>query len=379
MNRVTHGARGDGQRAQTPPLPRRSPLAQTPGGTGQYRPKASVPRAVRAHEERYRPGARRTSAEPLTASWQPKQEDDEGARSRPRKKRGLGRLTKVYGWRVYALPVLVVLTALVVFQTATSSPETGDQQNAASAGAAGADGGPVATENPAQPVNLNIPTAELPAGADFTPKGAGTYRVLPVPPGLGKKVGKGTKRAYTYTIEVENGIDPASYAGDDAFARAVEGILANPKGWTGGNSGISLQWVDGSKPDPDFRVSLTTPETDHRPDVCDFQIKYEASCYRRSFENRVVINLARWVRGAAAFGSDLGLYRQYAINHEVGHALGNGHVGCGKDGDPAPVMMQQSFGVSNDYVAQLNQVDPTNYGKVAADGKVCKPNPFPNP
>jgi hypothetical protein len=124
---------------------------------------------------------------------------------------------------------------------------------------------------------------------------------------------------------------------------------------------------------------LTTPETDHRADVCGFSIKYESSCYRASFNKRVVINLARWVRGGLAYGPDIGTYRQYAINHEVGHAVGNGHVGCPENGAFAPVMMQQSFGVANNYVADLNKVDASNYAAVAADGKVCKVNPWPNP
>ncbi|MGH3951671.1 MAG: DUF3152 domain-containing protein, partial [Pseudonocardiaceae bacterium] len=41
--------------------------------------------------------------------------------------------------------------------------------------------------------------------------------------------------------------------------------------------------------------------------------------------------------------------------------------------------MQQTFGVSNDYVAKLNKADPGNYGAVPRDGKICKPNAWPNP
>ena len=91
-----------------------------------------------------------------------------------------------------------------------------------------------------------------------------------------------------------------------------------------------------------------------------------------------MINLARWVRGAIAFGGDIGNYRIYAINHEIGHAFGKGHAAAPKNGGLAPVMMQQSFGVSNDYVAQLN--DKAGYDDpVTADGKTCQYNPWPNP
>ena len=59
-------------------------------------------------------------------------------------------------------------------------------------------------------------------------------------------------------------------------------------------------------------------------------------------EQQIIINFFRWVNGAIDFGSDLETYRLYLINHEVGHILEWGHVGCPKEGALAPVMMQQS-------------------------------------
>jgi hypothetical protein len=59
-------------------------------------------------------------------------------------------------------------------------------------------------------------------------------------------------------------------------------------------------------------------------------------------EQQIVINFFRWINGAFDFGSDMETYRLYLINHEVGHILGWGHVGCPKEGALAPVMMQQS-------------------------------------
>ena len=396
MDRVTHGARGEERRTQYPSSARRTPPAQAKGSavpprTGQYRPSGSpAPRVatVRASEERYRPGGRRTSGEPLRASWQPKAGDEERptrGRKQPPPRGKLSKLSKTYGWRAYAVPILVVLTVLIVFKTANSpaQPIASEQQlqgvatTGSSGGEPAAEDGPTVGENPAKPVDLNIPTAVLPEGSDFTQSAAGTYHVLPVPEGGGKRAGTAGK-LYTYVIEVENGIDASSYGGDDAFAGVVEATLSSKQSWTGSGK-ISFQRVDANAPSPSFRVSLTTPETDHRADVCGFSIKYESSCYRSSFDKRVVINLARWVRGALAFGAELGTYRQYAINHEVGHAIGNKHQGCPQNGAFAPVMMQQSFGVANDYVADLNKVDSTNYGAVPADGKVCKVNPWPNP
>lgn len=315
-------------------------------------------------ETRYARGRRRTSGEPLAAAWnlEPQAEQEES----PRRRRGLGALLAAYGWRIYAVPILVALTALVVLDVA--------RPDVAGLGAFGrGSGGPAATEAPAGPINPNIPTAGLPNGGPFTHAGTGTWRIVP---GNGPKVGDGP-RLFTYTVEIEDGINPAEYGGEDAFAQLVEQTLADPRSWIGQHT-ISLQRVDASTPNPSFRISLSTPNTDHRPDMCGFQITYETSCYNAG-TRRVLINLARWVRGAMAFGGDLLTYRQYAINHEVGHAFGNGHVGCETDAGLAPVMMQQTFGVANNYVAQLNQVDPYNSKAVPTDGKTCKPNAWPLP
>ncbi|MGW5054213.1 DUF3152 domain-containing protein [Actinokineospora sp. NPDC004072] len=314
-------------------------------------------------EERYRPGVRRTTAEPLAASWRPEPPAEGGGRKR---KRGF---FATYGWRVYALPVLLAVTALVVVQTAADrSPETtaaGLNPAVPGEGPTTTTPGPALTER--TPVELDIPTAELPGGASFTKAGKGTWRVLP---GSGKQVGKG--RLYTYTVEVEEGIPPAEYGGDALFADLVDRTLADPRGWTSLGE-VAVQRV-GPGVEADFEVSLTTPETTHRGDVCGFSIKYESSC---AINDRVVINLARWVRGAVAFEGDQLAYRQYVINHEVGHVFDLRHVGCAKTGELAPVMMQQTFGVANDYVHRLNE--SFGGGGVPKDGKVCRPNAWPNP
>ncbi|MEV6898832.1 DUF3152 domain-containing protein [Amycolatopsis sp. NPDC051372] len=84
----------------------------------------------------------------------------------------------------------------------------------------------------------------------------------------------------------------------------------------------------------------------------------------------------RRCRGTHAFDGHLAEYRQYAVNHEVGHALGHGHAGCPADGALAPVMMQQTFGLSDTYVARLDGADPSAVWPVVADGKVCRANPW---
>ncbi len=62
----------------------------------------------------------------------------------------------------------------------------------------------------------------------------------------------------------------------------------------------------------------------------------------------VVINQARWLTASPAWNASRGTLRDYrhmVVNHEVGHFLGLGHVGCPRPGVKAPVMMQQSKGL----------------------------------
>ncbi|MDQ7805533.1 DUF3152 domain-containing protein [Amycolatopsis sp. A133] len=206
--------------------------------------------------------------------------------------------------------------------------------------------------------------AALPDGVPVTETGAGTWHVVPGP---GADIGTGEK-VLTYTIEVEDGVDVPAFAAD------VDTILADPRGWTGLGA-VTFRRLSESADTADVRISLTSPGTARRPDLCGFTIPFESSC-RLVRDHRIVVNLARWLRGAHSYDGDLTGYRAYAINHEMGHALGLGHVGCPAGGAPAPVMMQQTFGLSNTYLANLNRAEPGAASKVRPDGAVCRPNPW---
>lgn len=277
------------------------------------------------------------------------------------------KLVSSYGWRIYAIPVLLVLTALVVLDTV--------QPKSPAAGGTGGDTKDVSTTTPEAPATevkaekpkLNVPTAELPGGPTFSEDGVGTWRAIA---GGGPRVGEANAQKFRkYAVAIEDGVKPADYGNDDAaFARTVEGTLSDPRSWIGTKQ-VALQRVEANQ-NPDFIVSLTSTKTTHT--LCGKEIPFETSCWNPD-SKRVIINVARWVRGAMVYGPDLSGYRTYVINHEVGHALGSGHAACPENGAPAPVMMQQTFGVSNDFVSQLN----AGLDVVPADKKVCTPNPFP--
>lgn len=294
-----------------------------------------------------------------------------------RKQTWLGRFVSTYGWRAYALPALVAITLIVVYQTVTGTgaPAPASEEPVQGPPTIGSSGTEIIGAPPRglTEFDANLPTGVLPEGGPFTEAGERTWHVVP---GVVPKFGQGTVKEFAYTVEVEDGIDTTTFGGDEAFAQMVDQTLANPKSWTH-NPQFAFTRIDGTAPTaPDFRVSLTSPMTVR--EGCGYDIPLESSCYNPVYgfdrEARVFINEARWVRGALPFQGDVGSYRQYVVNHEVGHAIGyTRHEPCDKQGGLAPVMMQQTFSTSDDDDAKF---DPD---WVKADGKTCQFNPWPYP
>ncbi|HEX2418685.1 MAG TPA: DUF3152 domain-containing protein [Micromonosporaceae bacterium] len=139
----------------------------------------------------------------------------------------------------------------------------------------------------------------------------------------------GTLR-YRVRVERDTGQDP------QRFAKFVDDTLADKRSWIAGGD-VRLQRV--SSGSYDFTVYLATPATTDQ--LCaPLPTNGFTSCRQG---DKVVVNLARWVRGVDHWDSDLRTYRRYVVNHEVGHRLGHGHVRCPGRGEAAPVMQQQSL------------------------------------
>ena len=140
-----------------------------------------------------------------------------------------------------------------------------------------------------------------------------------------------------YTVEIADGLEEQQPL--DAFAERVEDTLSDPdRGWTS-RGDRRVQRVE--DPDrADIRVLLGSPDQVDR--LCaraGLNTAGVYSCWNGEF---AALNADRWFHGVANI-DDLELYRDYLINHEVGHGFGFGHVGCPGPGQPAPVMMQQSI------------------------------------
>ena len=184
------------------------------------------------------------------------------------------------------------------------------------------------------------PAAGAPADPPVVEAGSGTTAVVP-----GGTAASGPGRVTRYTVAVEEGL------GVDAprFAAEVDRTLADPRSWGHGGD-RAFQRVDAGP--VDVRVVLASPTLTDR--MCrPLRTLGRLSCGSGS---TAVLNSYRWLQGADAYTGRLPEYRQYVVNHEVGHTLGHGHEGCPAPGRLAPVMMQQTKGVG-----------------------ACRPSPWPYP
>ncbi|ROP30350.1 DUF3152 domain-containing protein [Couchioplanes caeruleus] len=146
----------------------------------------------------------------------------------------------------------------------------------------------------------------------------------------------GTLRRFRVAVEESFG----AARGDD-FAAEVERILGDRRSWVGGRQ-FRLQRVPASE-DAEFTIFLASAERSEK--MCakgGLDTEGYTSC---RLPGRVVMNLDRWRDAVPGYGAPVEVYRAYAINHEVGHQLGHGHETCTGKGRPAPVMMQQTYGL----------------------------------
>lgn len=256
---------------------------------------------------------------------------------------------RIPGHQVETDSQVVTANQLITVRAASSTPPSAGSQSDGRTAAMGA--------------GQKGSSADLPDGPAVPVLGYGSWHVVPGGVEPGEAVG-----AYTFFVEVEDGVRLAD--GDADFGRFVEDVLADPRSWAGGGE-VALRRIENGE--PDLRIRLASQTTARK--LCGFELPYDTSC---RIGNEVYLSAARWVRGAKSFGGEMREYRQYMVNHEVGHFLGHGHEPCDAQGGPAPVMMQQTFSTHNDELADITAITPQQVA-VPKDGKACKPNPWPYP
>ena len=313
------------------------------------------------------------SGDPVNGENRPGDNRPPSRRAANSEESALVRFAREYGWRAYAIPVLAVITLWVFVDilggdTPTSAADGVEETYEEPEPSISESRGP--GPNPADMDTSNLPNLELPDGGPFAATGDGTYRAIGTP---GASAGEGQELTMTYSIEVENGVDTTTYGGDDAVAAMIDATLTDPRGWSN-DPRFRLEHIARDE-DPELLIQLTSTETTKK--MCgseDFDL--ETSCRTTAGGgNTVVLNVSRWARGAYPFEGDLGSYRQYLINHEVGHALGYAaHVPCIANGELAPIMMQQTLSLDN---SELHAMAP--HEVYPDDGAQCRYNPWPYP
>jgi hypothetical protein len=220
-----------------------------------------------------------------------------------------------------------------------SAPAPAAPSSAARSAAAPAPIGLSAPSAPAVAATaVDVPRDLLAMPGRVPTRGTGTFTYAP---GRGKVLGtKGELRRFRVAVEKGSNEDVT------VFAAQVDATLGDKRSWIG-DGRVRLQRVSGSEK-ANFTVYLATRDTAGRMcGVGGVNITVSGRPYTSCrATGRVIINLDRWRLSAKPYRDakvPLPVYRQYVINHETGHELGQSHEGCPKRGGPAPVMVQQTL------------------------------------
>ena len=140
------------------------------------------------------------------------------------------------------------------------------------------------------------------------------------------------RRRVTYSVSTR-GLITTSVG---AFRRLAQETFDDARGWRAG--GVQFRRVARGG---DFTLVLASARA---------VPSFAASCsstWSCRVGRYVIVNQERWKHASPAWNRarrSLRDYRHMVVNHETGHWLGRGHVGCPPRGGEAPVMMQQSKG-----------------------------------
>jgi Protein of unknown function (DUF3152) len=249
-------------------------------------------------------------------------------RPKPREIARARRRRRERRYRIIALVVLIVAAGGVaadLVRERLAGPGAGRRPAGAPAGRAGSEvPGPAPLAGPA-------------GGAALAPgpsRGPGTFGYAT---GTGAVLGT-AGALHRYRVAVENGTGQRP----DEFAAFAERVLADGRGWTAGGS-LRFQRVPQGGA-ADFTLYLATAGTSEH--MCAQGGLHTGGYTSCRLPGQVIINLARWLGGVAGYGAPLPTYRQYALNHEIGRELGYGNESCPGPHQPAPVMQQQTLGLS---------------------------------
>ncbi|SCL40623.1 Protein of unknown function [Micromonospora pallida] len=185
------------------------------------------------------------------------------------------------------------------------------------------------------PTESAAPTASAEATGSAAPPERGTGRFVEAAGGSPVAGTGGPLHRYRVVVEAGVGEDP------DAFAATVDATLADPRSWIA-SGGLRVQRVAWPEVE-DFTIYLASAATSEQ--MCAEGGLHTAGYSSCRLPGQVIINLDRWRTAVPDYTASLDVYREYVINHEVGHEFGELHEACPGPGQPAPVMQQQTYGL----------------------------------
>lgn len=202
------------------------------------------------------------------------------------------------------------------------------------------------TPRPAAKITPSAEPTKIPVKKSSAP----TFLASSGPAQPSKTCGTPGARLVRFRVLVEDGLatTPSQFVAD------LLSVLCDKRSWIGGGE-VRFRY----DPDGSLLIGLRKPASAEKRcmQLIGLSVNFYYSC---AGSKEIVLNSDRWFKGSDYWPGAVPAYRQMLVNHEVGHTLGQHHRGCSTDGALAPVMMQQSKGLTT-------------------GGNTCKPNPWPRP
>ncbi|WP_231859220.1 DUF3152 domain-containing protein [Actinoplanes missouriensis] len=145
-------------------------------------------------------------------------------------------------------------------------------------------------------------------------------------------------KLHRFRVAVEETVDGTAPA---EFAEVIDRTLGDERSWVS-DGRLRLRRVTNAG-NADFTIYLASAGTSEK--MCATGGLHTEGFTSCRVPGQVIINVDRWTDAIPEYAEHVDEYRRYAINHEVGHELGHGHEACPGEGEKAPVMMPQTYGL----------------------------------